>query len=911
MYMKSTNWIVIFVMLSVIASIDCEAEKVKYYRSYSINQWDYSPVPRNLVPESQVNLINRNNLYHRFVYNDQDDLIRIEGYVLGLNFLDRIERVNQIHFEYHDDKIIKTFYDENGNPTKNQRNGVFGEEIVQREEGYDIFSLDSLRNRVSTHQGIYMISNHRDSIRRRLTKSYYDTNQNPIQNELGAYKHVIIFNRQNQILEHRYYNLEDNLIRNSKNFAIRRNQYNQEGNLIKSVFLGPLGRPVIAYPMMYATHERIDGEDKYYNAQGEPVVLYGNVPPNDKVVDSVNYDLILPLTTSELMLNFFSVSTVAEYIFGGLDVEKSEKDSLYSAYYQHWQSKLDSLKKKGLIFNDGHVYYSVHSVTYENPLINELIRLPMDSLAMRLRALFLLADTSSVNIMKRISDPPARFCYGRLKVNEIHFFQWQDILFCVNPYYERFSGSARWQQEKVEIDFGKIQIKEGVKHIFFNGVKIKNYSPLYFLGDINIYFNNCIIHSGMSGSNQIFKLPTDMANNEILFYSNYEASFINCEFDKLNLHMHCGGSRVPYRLYPSYKHHFDECTIDSGYILSGFYYREPVPRYGHNALIFSGCNIQKLEIEGEFTQLGFNKTKVRELQSVNINKIEQSLKFHDSSFESPLNFSNMTMPDTARFEMINTSYQDYMRFPWKEIEGRIHLETEKDRLKAYGNLYNLLSTNYKNFSLIQDADDSYFYWKQFERKNFWKLYWKEKHTHWYNPLHLAKALGLSIFNHVNYYSCGYGVRPLWIFPFTIFIVTLFAFIYFLMPTRISNLEQHLISKDKIAKTLRNMKLKDIKELFKADDFDFKVHKQELIEDILSSIGTDELLDKLQMRPKSKYNFGFFWYCVYFSFSTFTTIGIGDWYPSGKLNKALVMLEGALGWLCLGLFITTYANILLR
>ncbi|HHJ51908.1 MAG TPA: two pore domain potassium channel family protein [Caldithrix abyssi] len=56
---------------------------------------------------------------------------------------------------------------------------------------------------------------------------------------------------------------------------------------------------------------------------------------------------------------------------------------------------------------------------------------------------------------------------------------------------------------------------------------------------------------------------------------------------------------------------------------------------------------------------------------------------------------------------------------------------------------------------------------------------------------------------------------------------------------------------------------------------------------------------------------YLWNCFYFSFSTFTTVGLGDWYPTGNLNRAIVMIEGALGWLSLGLFITTYANVLLR
>ena len=131
-----------------------------------------------------------------------------------------------------------------------------------------------------------------------------------------------------------------------------------------------------------------------------------------------------------------------------------------------------------------------------------------------------------------------------------------------------------------------------------------------------------------------------------------------------------------------------------------------------------------------------------------------------------------------------------------------------------------------------------------------------------------------------------------------------------MPTSISSLEEHLVSRDKISKSFEKKTKEEIEDIFKEYDFNFAQNKQGLIEDAISSLSTDELMAKLSLAPKHRLNLSFLWYCIYFSFSTFTTIGIGDWYPAGKTNKALVMIEGAIGWLCLGLFITTYANILL-
>jgi len=238
-------------------------------------------------------------------------------------------------------------------------------------------------------------------------------------------------------------------------------------------------------------------------------------------------------------------------------------------------------------------------------------------------------------------------------------------------------------------------------------------------------------------------------------------------------------------------------------------------------------------------------------------------------------------------------------------------DPEKMELRQIHRMYTQLIKSHKFNGDWDEADDFYYEWKQIERRNFLKDFWKNRNKKLYNPLHLIESVLYNIFNWLNWLSCGYGVKPLWIFPFAFFIVCIFAFFYFFVPQSISNLKDHLISQDKIKKKLQKMKMKELKEKFALYDFEFKTNKQKLIEDITSSIGIDELTKMLNMKSKSRYNFDFFWHCFYFSFSKFSTLGIGDWYPFGNLTKAIVMIEGAIGWLCLGLFIITYANILLR
>ena len=49
---------------------------------------------------------------------------------------------------------------------------------------------------------------------------------------------------------------------------------------------------------------------------------------------------------------------------------------------------------------------------------------------------------------------------------------------------------------------------------------------------------------------------------------------------------------------------------------------------------------------------------------------------------------------------------------------------------------------------------------------------------------------------------------------------------------------------------------------------------------------------------------------YFSVTTFTTIGYGDWYPKDR-HRILAVIEGLLGWLTLALFLVTLANVMIR
>lgn len=232
---------------------------------------------------------------------------------------------------------------------------------------------------------------------------------------------------------------------------------------------------------------------------------------------------------------------------------------------------------------------------------------------------------------------------------------------------------------------------------------------------------------------------------------------------------------------------------------------------------------------------------------------------------------------------------------------RYRINAKDSSLTSRHEIYTAIYNAYRHQGKWKQADDCYYEWKEFERKNYWAL---ADESFFYK---IPKV----IFHNLNWISCGYGIKPLRIFPFAVLIVFLFALFYFVTPEPISNLEYHLISKEPIKKVLNKMSFEELADRFNQFDFDFEKHKQDLIDDIISSLDIQELARILNLEKKSRFNLNYLWNCFYFSFSTFTTVGLGDWYPSGNLNRAIVMIEGALGWLSLGLFITTYANVLLR
>jgi len=359
-----------------------------------------------------------------------------------------------------------------------------------------------------------------------------------------------------------------------------------------------------------SSERKINNRRKYFDIKNNPIIVTSDARFKTSEPDLINYDLVVKLNTQDLLENIVSLAVQTSQTFSyDINIKTNIIDSLMLRYYQRWHSTLDSLEKVEKIFQDGRIFYDFSSSGKEVKLTNDLTLMPEDSIKLKLKKLFLLTDKTSYNTLNEYFDPAARFCYGQLKINEIVFFQWHDILFCVNPYFEYRGGGTQEQVEKITIDFEKIPISKEINHVFFEGVKVINYSPRAYYGNTKFYFYHCLVNYGKSYYLKYLVEPKETSNKQLIIYKNAEFTFTNCIFDTLAIYMGSGDSKWPLRRYPSFSHHLFQCELNTCIIQAAKYLPTPVTQPVENNLEFIQCDIKKLEISGKFTSLIFEDTK--------------------------------------------------------------------------------------------------------------------------------------------------------------------------------------------------------------------------------------------------------------------------------------------------------------
>jgi hypothetical protein len=229
--------------------------------------------------------------------------------------------------------------------------------------------------------------------------------------------------------------------------------------------------------------------------------------------------------------------------------------------------------------------------------------------------------------------------------------------------------------------------------------------------------------------------------------------------------------------------------------------------------------------------------------------------FNQPQFYSSVDFSNIIFNNRSFFYMTRfentTNFQSTIFKNSADFSGTIFKNSADFKRTKFGAGISFIGPEPPE-NIITDGDSCETFMKYYESKTRYE----DSDTIYYNYRKASQETkdlkSLSKWSDVlSWISCGYGVRPFRIIYLGGFVVILCAFFYWRGPG---------------------------------------IYKSTCVTEKKSIVS--------------------FWDALYFSTSTFTTLGSVDWYPRDNFRK-LVTLEGLLGWIALGIFMATLTNILIR
>jgi hypothetical protein len=249
----------------------------------------------------------------------------------------------------------------------------------------------------------------------------------------------------------------------------------------------------------------------------------------------------------------------------------------------------------------------------------------------------------------------------------------------------------------------------------------------------------------------------------------------------------------------------------------------------------------------------------------------------------------------------NNEFLKGINFDWDVIKkAKLEVTEGADWAGRMLNMYSMLKSNLKRQNKLEDADECHYMARDYLRKNYWRD----------SDAGIFNRAFTTIFYYVDWLSTGYGTQPLRVFPFAFCVILIFAVLYFIKPDYISDLHKTIDYKKIVQEKLGKLTAEELQLKFPEIFVEEVIPEDQLLEKIASELSEMEII-KLVIPSFIKNKSDEFWNCIYFSFCAFITSGVVKYYPRKSVTKFLVMAEGALGLICLGLFIASYVNLLLR